>query len=405
MTTQSRRPRVLYFTKVLPYPPAVAGDAVYSRGLIETWATFADVTVVCADGGARVEDAADGVTWVVTTAQRRGRAASVLSTFPLIAWKGARRDYRREAKRHLRSDTWDAVVLDNIGSAHLLRDALRHRRRHQDTTVLYTSHEWEYPTRAGKYQGYDMSLPKRVMARWDLAKVKYWENRLIRRTDVVTVINEADLRPFRAIAPQRKYLVLSPGYDGPMTPRRTIDATTPRRIALLGGRRSEQKQQVLLDWFSVAYERLDKHGIEMAVVGDVPESLKRRVVTEYPNVDVVGFVDDLESVISGFRAGLIVDTVGSGFKLRLLSQIFQRLPIVGLESAISGLPTPPGDGYLAAESLDALATLVCAVIDDPALLDAVQNRAFDDCRSAFSWDDRARSLTAALDPSDETALS
>ena len=34
VTLEARMPKVLFLTKVYPYPPAVAGDAVYSRGVI-----------------------------------------------------------------------------------------------------------------------------------------------------------------------------------------------------------------------------------------------------------------------------------------------------------------------------------------------------------------------------------
>jgi hypothetical protein len=88
----------------------------------------------------------------------------------------------------------------------------------------------------------------------------------------------------------------------------------------------------------------------------------------------------------------------------MLTQVFQRLPIVGLRDAIDGLPTLEGSGYLAAGSLEGLVELVCDTIDDIELLDAVQNRAFADCVEAFSWSDRARKLSAMLGGSAENVL-
>ena len=388
---------VLYLTKVFPYPPAVAGDAVYTRGVIEALATFANVTALCADSGAERRLGHTGVTWQVVEPQRTGRAGSVASKYPLIAWKGATAAYRRALGALLREGAWDTIVLDNIGLAFALPLTRAYQRAHSGTKLVYVSHEWEYPTRSGKYGSYTMSLPKRLAAALDLRKVRNWENALIRECDIVTVINTADAASFRTIDSSRKYLPILPGYDGPVTAAREVTDDVPRRVLILGGRRSEQKQQVLLDWLEVADDRLVSAGIETVVVGDIPDDLRARVVEGYPGVEVLGFADDLETVISQARAGLIVDTVGSGFKLRLLSHVFQRLPIVGLSEAIDGLPTPEGEGYLAAATLTDLVQLVRKALDEPRLLNAVQERAFADCEREFSWDERARTLRTALE--------
>ncbi|MEO6473141.1 MAG: hypothetical protein ABIO14_15195 [Aeromicrobium sp.] len=295
-------------------------------------------------------------------------------------------------------------MLDNIGLAHALPRAETYRSKHPETRLIYVSHEWEYPTRASKYRQYRMGFAQRLVAALDLRKVRRWENALITKTDIVTVINTSDLEPFRTIDSSRKYLPVIPGYDGPVSASRTITHEVPRRVLLLGGRRSEQKQQILLDWLAVGYEALVAANIRVMVVGDIGDDLRARVTREYPEIEVLGFASDLDEVISQARAGLIVDTVGSGFKLRLLSHVFQRLPIIGLRGAIDGLPTPEGEGYLAASDLEALVSLVCQVVDTPELLDAVQERAFTDCESAFSWDQRASTLSASLGTAPDQVL-
>lgn len=390
--------RVLYLTKVLPYPPAVAGDAAYSRGIIEAWSTVADLTVVCADGGGDPSVGAEAVTWIVTRPQRISRAGSILSRFPLIAWKGAAPDYRVQLNKLLERPDWDVIVLDNIGLAHALPRAETYRARNPRVRIVYVSHEHEYRARTAKYASYRMNPVKNLFAKLDLLKVRRWENALVARTDTVTVINLSDLDHFRAIDASRKFLPILPGYSGSIAPPRTITDKVPRRVLILGGRRSEQKQQVLLDWLTASYDSVTVAAIEMMVVGDMSNDLRSQIQRSFPAVRVLGFTDNLDEVIAQARAGLIVDTVGGGFKLRLLSHVFHRLPIVGLSDAIDGLPTPEGEGYLAAPSLEELVRLVCEVVDDLDRLNAVHERAFADCESAFSWSHRAQILSALVEP-------
>lgn len=398
------RCRILFLTKVFPYPPAVAGDSVYCRGLIEALASVADVTAICADSGADHGSGNPEVDWRIVGSVRSGRAKSVFSRWPLIAWKGATPDYLAELDALLQMQAWDAIVLSNLGLAHALPRTVAYRASHPEVKLVYVSHEWEYSSRTRKYRSYRINLLVRLMAEIDARKVKRWEDSLITRCDIVTVIANPDLVPFRMIDPSRKYLPLTPGYDGPATSSRQITDATPRRVLMLGGRRGEHKQQVLLEWLAAAYTRLCAADIEIAIAGDIDDELRRRVLREYPRTRVLGYVEDLESVVADTRVGLIADTVGGGFKLRLLPQVFHRLPIVGLAAAVNGLPTPAGSGYLTAPSLKDLAALICDVIDDLELLNAVQNRAYSDCAQAFSWQERAHKLVAAICDRPEAAL-
>ncbi|MFD1810009.1 hypothetical protein ACFSHQ_24030 [Gemmobacter lanyuensis] len=153
---------------------------------------------------------------------------------------------------------------------------------------------------------------------------------------------------------------------------------------------------MLLDWLRASHAILARAGIETQVVGDMPDSLRRQLATDYPTLDVRGFVDDPSDLVLAARAGLIVDTLGGGFKLRLLSHVFERLPIIGLAEAIEGLPTAAGKGYLAAADHTALAHLLVDTIDDFDRLNDIMNTAFADCSGRFSWDSRATALIAAL---------
>lgn len=385
---------ILFLEKVMPYPPAYTGDVVYSRGLVEAVSEWAQVSVLCADVGA-TGPKSDLVDWHITGQQRSGRKGSVFSRWPLVAWKGSRADYHRELDRLL-TRKWDAIVLDNIGTVHALPKAEAYRRANPRTRLVHVSHEHEQTARGKKYGAYGMNPVLRLATDLDLRKVGRAEERLISSCDLVTVLNEGDAAKYAEVVPRQRYLMLTPGYDGPIAPPRLITAETPRRVVLLGGRRSEQKQQVLLDWLEVGHPTLKAAGIETQLVGDIPEDLRRRIEAAFPDVDVRGYVDDTDEVIAQSRAGLIVDTLGGGFKLRLLTHVFGRLPIIGLEESIEGLPTRSGHGYLGAQTLEGLAQLVVENIDDFDRLNQIKDAAFTACAGNFSWQARAKDLIEAL---------
>lgn len=403
VSSEATVPRVLFLTKVYPYPPAVAGDAVYSRGVIGALAPFARLTVLCGSNGSSKRAASEAsADWRIVEPPRNRQSGSVLSPWPSIVWRGNTPSHRRGLGGLLKQ-SWDAIVLDNIGSAHALSAVTAYKARHPSTTLVYVSHEIEFETRRAKYGKYKISPLVRLASLWDLAKVKAAEHRLLGETDIVTVINELDLPVFRAVAPEKRYVLLSPGYDGSVLEHRRIEATTPRRVALLGGRTSQQKQQILLDWLEASYDALMAAEIEIVVIGDVAPGLQDLVQRLYPGVKLLGFVDDADPLLADCRMGIVPDTMGGGFKLRQLTYVFRRVPMVGLDQAISGLPTPAGEGYLAAPNLAALAHLIVTSIDDIDTLNAIQERCFADCAGAFGWRARGELIAGLLRPAAKQA--
>ena len=386
--------RVLFLSKVLPYPPAVAGDAVYSRGMIEALSDVLHLTVLCSDSGAS-RRSGDGIDWHVVGPQRRGRAGSTLSRWPLVAWKGATPDWHGELDLLLKR-TWDAIVVDNLGAVHTLPKLERYRREHPGTKLVYVSHEYEFEVRRAKYGAYGMGIGARVASRLDLLKVRRWEECLLRSCDLVTVINDNDAEVFRRINPQQRFVTLTPGYDGLALSERTISDNTPRRVILLGGRKPQQKRQILIDWMKVGYTPLTQAGIEIVIVGDMDDDLREELSRNYPKSCILGFIDDTTSLIASARAGIIADTVGGGFKLRMLSYVFQRLPIIGLSEAISGLPTRNGSGYIGVRNLIELNESIISNIDNLDRLNSIQNTAFADCYGKFSWKRGAEKFLRAI---------
>lgn len=391
---EAQKLKVLYLTKVYPFPPENAGDAVYSRGIIQALSTKCDLTVLCTSskkgggGGGKIS-------WRYVGPERAGIAKSVFSTLPLIAWRYKTKNYCAELEEQLHLN-WDSIIIDNIGMVGFLDQVLSYKNINPETKIVYVSHENEFKTRSEKYKSYKMSLPKRLLSYWDLSKVVSWEKKLLEKSDIVTMITMSDLRDFKEISSEEKYFHLSPGYSGEIIEESEVSMETPKRILLLGGRRSEQKKQILLEWLSVSSQAFEKLGIETVVVGEMDSDLRDCIRQRYPRVVVKGFVDDLESLIRGARLGVIADTVGGGFKLRLLTHVFYRLPIVGLEGSIDGLPTSDGRGFITASTLPKLVELVANVVDDFGTLNSLQNEAYISCKDVFSWDLRAQYFVEAL---------
>jgi hypothetical protein len=60
------------------------------------------------------------------------------------------------------------------------------------------------------------------------------------------------------------------------------------------------------------------------------------------------------------------------------------------------LPLTPSQHYLSFESMRELAQGVAAVLEDIELLNSLQQAAYEQCKAAFDWNDRGRTLRKAI---------
>lgn len=393
-----RRKRILFLSRLFPYAPARGGDMSYSKGLATSFARVADVTAIVASNGTQPDGSInkDGVHWIIAGAPRKGRVGSVFARLPNIAWRGQTPTYTATVDTALGED-WDVIVIDQIGSYHVLHQALAYRERHPATRLSYISHEHEASVRVQKYAAYGGNPLLRLALKLDGIKVGRAELELARSVDLLSLINPDDARLYQAQVPTVRHITLTPGYQGNCVAQREINASVPRRVVVLGGRESKQKQVILERWLEHAAPIFSRAGVEMVVVGPIDEELGDSLSDRYPTVRFMGFVDDIDAFLATCRASVVADFLGGGFKVRLLTYVFNRLPMFAMKGAISGLGVNAPSAFAEFDDLETLARGVCDRIDDFDYLNGLHEHAYAGVETRFEWIDRGRSFIQAMD--------
>jgi hypothetical protein len=95
-------------------------------------------------------------------------------------------------------------------------------------------------------------------------------------------------------------------------------------------------------------------------------------------VQALGWVDDLDAVLSSSAGLLSPLRIGSGTKIKVLEALARSLPVVATPHGVLGLNVGVGDGCLVASDVSALATqlAVCVDPDRNAVLSAAAGRAW-----------------------------
>jgi glycosyltransferase involved in cell wall biosynthesis len=389
--------RCLWLTRMDPVPTD-AGDLMYSLHLLTSLSRAGVRLTVLAMR--RMRDRAgttdaDGIEWIIVpweSDREVGKRAAVRSLFshaPNVATQYNIAPFRRALRLQMARD-WDAIVVDHLGMGWAWPAVQAYQRRKPGVLSVFVAHQCEAEVRRGMARNFCGNIVRKIALSIDAAKADRLEKRLVRQSNLVSAITDEDLRCFGSLA---KIILLTPGYAGRHVACREISDATPRRTLILGSGNWLAKQMNLIEFTVAADELFHERQIELWVVGNVPNHLRK---DHFRAIRFLGFVENLEPIFPSIRIGIVAERTGGGFKLKTLDYIYNRVPIAAIRGSIAGLPLTAGSHYLSFASMWELAQGVAVAIDNIELLNNLQETAYAECRARFDWADRGRALYNAM---------
>jgi glycosyltransferase involved in cell wall biosynthesis len=402
---EDRMMRCLWIGHHLPFPMD-EGAKLYSGKLALAFSrSGAFVRMLGFGGEAPPAEHGERIECISVPGVRRRTVAGLLSSMPLKAALDATPGYMRLLERQL-VQPWDVIVLDNYSAGWALDRCLAHRKASGNALVLvHVSHNHEEKVWGSMTRHASASIPHKLLLCQNHRKVSRLERRLARSVDLLTTITDDDARSFRESRPRGPILTLTPGYDGPVVASRTITTDTLRRAVIVGSFHWIVKRENLARFIASADRLFAEHGIELIVVGDVPQDLRSSLEASVRATRFAGFLSDLGPVLSQARIAVVPELIGGGFKLKFLDYFFARVPVATIGAAAAGLPLELRKELLTSEDFDGLARVIVEQIDQPDTLNRMQEKAFALAQSLYRWEDRGSQLARAIERirHDETA--
>lgn len=367
--------------------PAVNGQLIYSKGLIE--GLHAAGVRLCVVGRNRPDNPierndASGIAWRLTDGRRLPRWRRLLSSMPDVAIGGYSEALARCLSAALAERPWDIIAIDSICAGWAIEAVLKYRARvGRRVGLVHIAHNHEVTVARRIAQA--ASGLRGVNKQLDAAKVRWLERRLVEEADMVTSNTPEDCRLFVAYGTGKPVTFLPPGYGGPRIAERTIDGRVPRRAVVVGSFDWPPKRISLERFLAAGAEMLRASGVELQFVGAAEPGYLENLRRRYPSVDFVGPVDDVRPYMANARVALVPDQLG-GFKLKGLDYVFNRIPILAMRIALPGMPLRDGQSIGHFDSHAALAAGVVELIDDFDALNRRQRLAYEACAARFDWE-------------------
>jgi hypothetical protein len=386
MTPMTNRMRCLWISRYIPFPPN-EGAKVYSANLAQSLArSGAFVRFIGFGDTNAVPESAAGVEWLAVPGKRRSKALAAFSRWPVGAAIDATKAYGTLLEEQLR-EHWDAVVLDGYATGWALERCLAYRngRLGHPPVLVHVSHNHEAALWGAMAREARGSPLKRWVLRRNANKVSTLERRIVGSMDLVTTITDEDRRSLGADAGHIRMLTLTPGYNGWVADERRITSATPRRVIIMGSFHWIVKQENIARFVQIADPIFKEHGIELDVVGEMPQVLLTALRARCRAIHFHGFLTDVAPLLRNARIAIVHESIGGGFKLKLLDYIFARVPIATVSQAVAGLSDELQRAMLTNSSQAGLIADIVSHMDRFDELNRMQERAFSLGNEQFQW--------------------
>ncbi|MBN1180227.1 MAG: glycosyltransferase [Anaerolineae bacterium] len=387
---------LLFLTPQLPYPPR-QGTALRNWGLIAGLARRHRVSLLSFVGPgqsarpapplaaacARVE----AVPQPARSLPRRLRDLA-LTRQPDMALRLESPLFRERLEAWLAQEPFDVVHVEGIELAPYV-DLLERAAPHP--LVLFDNHNCEYLLQQRAFQT-DLGNP----LRWHAAaysfvqwrRLRQYEAQACRRAQRVVAVSEADAQALRALVPGLDPLVIPNGIDLAAYPPDTPPAPELGASALVFTGKMDFRPNVdAMVWFGLRVLPRVREAVPAAHLWVVGQRPHRRLdpLREVPGITLTGQVENVQPYIAGAAVYVAPLRIGGGTRLKLLEAMAMQRAIVSTRLGAEGYPLTDGKELLLADTEEAFANAVVALLQDAGRRRALGEAARHFVASGYDW--------------------
>lgn len=214
----------------------------------------------------------------------------------------------------------------------------------------------------------------------------------IRACDASIVLSDFELNLLRELVPGAK-LALIPIARG--IPGRQADFEQRRGIAFIGGFRHAPNIDAVLGFAAQVWPLIRARipGCIFSIAGsNAPKAILNLAA---PDIEVLGFVEDLSALFASCRLTVAPLRYGAGIKGKVVTSLSYGVPCVASPAAVEGMGLTAGENVLVGATPREFADAVLRLYDDGVLWNALSERGVKFAREKFSMES-AREKFAAL---------
>ena len=389
---RSARPRLLYLGHNLPFPPD-EGALIRSYHTVRLLSRRYDISAIYfwrraarGDAAARARSVEEmrrfGSADAFAIPQEHSRvrwvwdhARSMLTRTPYTRWVHESRPVRRRLDELLGRHSFDLVHVDSI-------DLLAYLPRLPSVPLALAHHNVESALlrrRAEHARG-----PARAYLDLQATLVEAAEREWCAKASLNVAVSDQDAEQLLGLAPGAEMLVLPNGVDTrSFVP---VDSTPGGGVVFVGGY-SWLPNADGMQFFTreiLPLIRRERPDARVRWIGKSTEAATREF--SRLGVEVLGYVDDIRSVVGEAECVIVPLRIGGGTRLKILDAWAMGKAVVSTSIGSEGLATCDGENILLADAPDRFADAVLRVLRDRSLRTRLGRAARDTAERHYDWE-------------------
>ncbi|MBC7249832.1 MAG: glycosyltransferase [Anaerolineae bacterium] len=382
------RPRILFFSHVLPYP-LDSGPKVRTYYVLKYLVQRYDITLVCIIRSEKerhfvspLEEMGVEVHPVLVPRSYLHDALSLLRSLgskrPFMIVRHHYPEVARVVAHLLAERRFDALHVDQVKMAQYGEGVL-------DLPRVVDKHNAYALILKGVAEA-DPSPLKRWVARLDWQRMARYEGQICRSFDQVVAVTEEDRRALEEFADRPLPIQVIPiAADADMPPlRRALDACD---ILSVGSMFYPPNVEGAL-WFARrVFPRIKARSPEtrLFLVGSRPAASIIALGRQDPQIVVTGYVEDLQPYLERAAVMIVPLRFGSGMRVKVLDALARGVPLVSTTFGCEGITVIHGQDVLLADEPEDFADAVLRLIQDRAFADTLAANGRELIRRVYDW--------------------
>lgn len=270
--------------------------------------------------------------------------------------------YDKRIKNYLKENlqNYDMVIIDFTQNIHYLKDI-------KGVKKVLIEHDISFQAFERKMNN-EKNYLKKLFYKLEYKRLKKYEERMIRKFDIVIVQNQKD---FELIEKENKNIkILKPFFNKFPIVSKTIDEKI--NIGFFGAMNRSENEEAVIFFLDKVWKKIQRGNIYFYIIGANPSEKLKRVISNYSNVILTGFIEKAEEYFSILDIGVIPLLRGAGIKIKTVEMLYSEIPVVSTEIGVEGILIENEEDYLMANNDKEFIEKILLLIKDKILYERIK---------------------------------
>ena len=248
--------------------------------------------------------------------------------------------YDKRIKNFLKENlqNYDVVIIDFTQNINYLKDI-------KGIKKILIEHDISFQAFERKMNS-EKNYLKKLFYKFEYKRLKKYEEAMIEKFDLVIVQNRKD---YKLVEGKNKNIkILKPFFNKFPMISKNIDKKI--NIGFFGAMNRSENEEAVIFFLDKVWRKIQRGNMYFYIIGANPSEKLKRVVNNYSNIILTGFVEKVEEYFSILDIGIIPLLRGAGIKIKTVEMLYYEIPVVSTEIGVEGILIENEEDYLLANN-------------------------------------------------------